>query len=184
MPPVTKKDIGQAEILARELNRQLYDRAVEAAEAMGAPPGKTKLTSEQEYQYYWLADPSVDVADLVVNQGLSPEEATLKKYPHRASLLVSGKPKLVDRVAYATRMRQLREQRMADAADENPEPETPHLDRIETLRDINEPTIPVPPPVDEMIPTEAIPPSMAAPPTPGAGMMPADIQAAQQQGVV
>lgn len=170
------QDQGLTELYAREINRQLYDRAIAAAEALGPPPNKTALTSEQEYQFYWLADPSVDVMDLVANQGLTPEEATLKKYPHRATLLVSGKPKLVDRVAYATRMLNLHEERQARSRDDNKKPETPMLQEIESSIGLSEPTV-APPTIEPELPTEA-------PMAPDAGMAPLSLDQMQSQGVI
>lgn len=123
------QDIGYAQALAEELNRQLYERANWAIREMGTPPGQSKLTEKDEVRFWWLADRSVDVQDLVVNQGMSPEEATLVKYPFRRKLLLKGKPMLKQRVEYAQRMKRLRDKYIKGAIPEPPT--TDELDAAE-----------------------------------------------------
>jgi hypothetical protein len=128
--PDRGKKMGTGETIAREIHRQLWDRALTAVREMGPPAGARKLSEEQQVRFWWLADPKVDVERLVLEQGYSAEEATLAKYPYRKDLLLSGKPKLVQRVEFATRMKKLRQKYLEPDGLPEP-PATDELDAIE-----------------------------------------------------
>lgn len=126
----TKTPLGREELYARELNRQLYERATGVAAVLQTPPQAGSISEAKEFELWMQADPNVDVVTLI-QQGATAAEATLAKYPYRSMLLTNEKPKLLQRVAYANRMKAradklalTQQQALVDA------PETPALDHI------------------------------------------------------
>ncbi len=100
----TKTPLGREELYARELNRQLYERATGVAAVLQTPPQAGAVSEDKEFSLWMQTDPKVDVV-VLVQQGATAAEATLAKYPYRSMLLTNEKPKLVQRVAYANRMK-------------------------------------------------------------------------------
>ncbi len=127
---MAKSPLGREEVYARELNKQLYERGVEVAAVLQTPPQSQKVSDQKEYEMYWTEDPKVDVV-VLMQQGASAEEATLAKYPYRSMLLTSEKPKLVQRVAYANKMKKKHDMEMEkNRQDLVDQPSTPALDHI------------------------------------------------------
>lgn len=103
---------GFSDLVAQEYNRQreAYGRAV--AQELGPIARSEVYSDDDELKRWMLADPSVDVLALV-QTGMSPADATWKKYPLRRELIVSGKPDIRDQVKYAEKMNAKAEAAMA-----------------------------------------------------------------------
>ena len=102
------------ETVARMIVSDEMGRAEMVAEAMGPPALSTRVSDEKELELWNLAVPGVDPAALV-QQGLSPADATLKKYPYRKDLILRGHPTINDQVKYAEMMARRSRQRQEGA---------------------------------------------------------------------